>query len=40
MAAVIGRRKQFKSQQLQPVAAAATTPAADKTNNFFMWTSP
>jgi hypothetical protein len=34
MAAV--RRKQFKSQQLQPVAAAVSTVTADKTNSFLM----
>src|SRR5688572_29571106 len=37
MAAVIGRRKQPKSQQLQPVAAAANITTADRTNSFLMF---
>jgi hypothetical protein len=37
IAAVTGRRKQLKSQQLQPVAAAANIATADRTNSFFMF---
>jgi hypothetical protein len=36
MAAVTGRRKQLKSQQLQPVAAAANIATADRTNSFLI----
>ena len=37
IAAIVGRRKQPRSQQLQPVAAAANTATADKTNSFLMF---
>jgi len=36
MAAAVARRKQLKSQQLQPVAAAVSIATADKTNSFLM----
>ena len=36
MATDVGRRKQLKPQQLQPVAAAAKIATADKTNSFLM----
>ena len=36
MAAMVGRRKQPKSQQLQPVATADNIAMADRTNSFFM----